>query len=149
MTLNDWDNQSNLFSDYPVTSTGPLKRNCPLCRGMLVQVLGGWVCDTCDFHKSDEAHARGSDPETSHEAAAAQDPEKLRDSQREVLTLFEQHGPMIDLTMMACAERAGIKQSPSGLRTRRHELKEKGLLRHSGRYEVVGKRRHIIWELVV
>jgi ribosomal protein L37AE/L43A len=137
----------DLFGDR-VTSTGPPARRCPRCQNKAIQGLGGWTCTHCDWRKYDQAHARGTDPKTSHEAAASLDPETLRETQREVLELFERYGPMADIDLLRQAEHMGSKQSPSGLRTRRHELTEKGFLRASGNYIVNKHRRHIEWELV-
>lgn len=95
------------------------------------------------------AFARRSDPETSHEAAASLDPDTMRRSQKEVYQVFHQWHPagITDLELVEWAGRWGVKQSPSGLRTRRRELVDGGLLRFSGEYKKIGTRRHRIWEL--
>lgn len=96
------------------------------------------------------AHARSSDPETSHRAAAALG--DIRASQREVLQLFRRYGPMTDKALVEAAEHAGVKQSASGLRTRRHELVELALVIDTGRrmkvyHKTERVREHIIWKL--
>lgn len=77
-----------------------------------------------------EAVARHSDPETSHWAA-----EKLgdlTDNQAEVAELFRRWGPMIDEEMVLRAKAAGTRQTDSGLRTRRSECVEVGILEWTG-----------------
>lgn len=76
------------------------------------------------------AHARTTDPATSHRAAASLT--NLRPAQEEVLALFRKYGPMIDEEMLSRAGDEQVKQTPSGLRTRRSELVEAGLMVDSG-----------------
>lgn len=102
----------------------------------------------------DVAHARRSDPVTSHEAAASIPSEKIRISQDAILTVFRRVGPMYDEELQSHYLRlqgiAGLPaQSESGIRTRRKELVDKGRLRDSGRKVTPpGKnRRSIVWEL--
>ena len=94
----------------------------------------------------ERAHARRSDPETSHAAAASLSSEKLRASQAEVLRLLREHGPMTDLDLIELAEESQTRQSDSGLRTRRKELVVKGLVRDSGKRFTMGGRKHILWQ---
>lgn len=68
----------------------------------------------------DRALARGTDPETSHEAASRLG--DLTDTQEEVFGLVARHGPLTDEQLLARAADAGSTQKPSGLRTRRKEL---------------------------
>lgn len=90
----------------------------------------------------DVAHARRTDPETSHEAAASID--RIRESQEAVLEALRRHGPMIDEELV---ERVS-GQSPSGIRSRRAELVVKGMVRFSGSYSVTASnRRTRIWEV--
>ena len=98
----------------------------------------------------DVAHARRTDPETSHEAADSLDSDHIRASQQAVYQLFRRHGAMYDQLMVRVYERAGTipYQSVSGLRTRRSELVTKGLLKDSGqRATLPSGRRSIIWQL--
>lgn len=81
----------------------------------------GWV--------DPEARARRSDPPTSH--AAAESVGDLRESQRAVLACFLEHGPMHDERLQDLYNQQP-PQSTSGLRTRRHELTELGLLTATG-----------------
>lgn len=96
-----------------------------------------------------EARARNSDPGTSH--AAAKSVGDLRESQRAVLSMFETWGEMIDESLCerysGAAEAGRIPpQEDSGIRTRRRELVDAGLLVDTGRK---GKNDHgrdaILW----
>jgi len=94
----------------------------------------------------DSAEARRTDPETSHEAAASVG--DTRPSQQAVLKMFQDYGEMCDEELLRLATAAFLRQSPSGLRTRRRELVDKGLLKDSGRRGLTpAGRRTIIWEL--
>jgi len=130
---------------------------CPHCGASTMMVLGGIICSVCDFRTYEKtftkrdpghAHARRSDPETSHEAASSISPNQLRESQKEVWSLFRRYGPMTDRDLVDRAEPAGVVQSPSGLRSRRAELVTMGKLRDSGKRTTYGTsaRRHIVWE---
>lgn len=114
---------------------------CPVCFG------GGKVFDpetggdrpcACTRPPIEEkAHARVSDPWTSHAAAASIEPVKLRASQEAVLAAFRATGPMCHENLIlfygSNATRFGWPiQSPSGIRTRAHELHEAGLLEDTG-----------------
>lgn len=80
----------------------------------------------------DELHVRSTratDPQTSWDAAMTTWSE-LRETQQAVLALFD--CPMTDEEMIARAQSAGVKQSTSGLRTRRSELVDLGFLHDSG-----------------
>ena len=102
----------------------------------------------------ERAHARRSDPLTSHAAAASITPDQLRASHVAVLAVFRRVGAMHDERLLAAYADVtllhgtiGPRQSPSGLRTRRRELVDLGLLRDSGeRVTLPSGRRSIIWE---
>lgn len=102
---------------------------------------------------ADEAHARGSDPWTSHAAARSLDPERLRETQKAVLSAFQEFGAMhhealVEKYAATYAGRGWPKQSVSGLRTRTHELVEGGLLRDSGMAVVLASgRKSIVWSV--
>lgn len=91
-----------------------------------------------------KAHARRDDPDTSKEAAANVTP-VLRDLQETVFALFKHHGPMTDLQLSAFAPKGAAY---STYRTRRAELVDMGLLRHSGRKAFQDGHLRIIWEAV-
>jgi hypothetical protein len=94
---------------------------------------------------ADSPRARRTDPATSH--AAAQSVGDLRESQRAVLATFLQHGPMHDEKLEVRYPQQP-RQSESGLRTRRRELVDLGLLRDSGTTTLtVHGRSTTIWEL--
>lgn len=91
-----------------------------------------------------KAATRKSDPETSHEAAAKLG--DLTEAQEEVLDLFRRHGPMMDEELVATAAREESKQTESGLRTRRSELVESGVLAWTGRFgQNSNENRSRIW----
>lgn len=97
-----------------------------------------------------KAHARRTDPQTSHDAAASVD--KIRASQQAVLTvlrrfpqglsdtdLIEEYGKLAELGAVP-------RQSPSGLRSRRSELTKVGMVIDSGeRATLVTGRKAIVW----
>jgi hypothetical protein len=96
------------------------------------------------------ARARRADPPTSHAAAASLG--DLRPAQREVLQLFRRFGPMHDRALVEAARHVGLEQSDSGLRSRRSELVEAGLVRDSGMEVQLTSayqkpRGSIVWEL--
>jgi hypothetical protein len=101
------------------------------------------------------AHARTSDPGTSHAAARSITPETMRASQRAVLRIFERQGAMTDEQLAKEYDHRFTwepslfpRQSPSGLRTRRKELTDAGLLRDSGiRRKLYSGRLAIVWEI--
>lgn len=97
------------------------------------------------------AHARGSDPDTSHEAAATVT--NLRTSQRRILELLERFGPASDEDLQVYWRQLQDYEdwppiSPSGLRSRRAELVTKGLVYDTGKRGVTSSgRKTIEWEL--
>jgi hypothetical protein len=92
--------------------------------------------------------ARTLDPDTSHQAAATVT--ALNDKQQAVLDVFHTYGPLTDEDLENAYDvTGGPQQSESGLRTRRHELVEQGLIRDSGRREPSSAgRQSIVWEPV-
>lgn len=94
------------------------------------------------------ARARSTDPGTSHAAAASLSGDVIRESQRQVFELFLLHGPMHDQKLLEVAAEAGVRQSPSGLRTRRRELVDaKKLCDSNERATLSSGRKSIIWEV--
>lgn len=89
------------------------------------------------------AVARNTDPGTSHAAAASV--EQIRESQRRVYDLLA--SPKCDEEIIATARDAGVQMTDSGIRTRRSELVDKGLVRDSGkRRKTAANRLTIVWE---
>lgn len=73
----------------------------------------------------------------------------LRERQAQVLWLLREIGPSTDEHLVAVhrACRELLPQSPSGIRSRRAELVELGMVRDSGRRErTLSGRRAIVWE---
>lgn len=94
------------------------------------------------------ARARRTDPETSHAAAQLLNPTKLGDSQAQVLALFRRYGFMNDAALVERAAAQNVRQSPSGLRSRRAELVALGILREtSERKRLESGRLSIVWGL--
>jgi hypothetical protein len=101
---------------------------------------------------TDAAHARATDPETSH--AAASSVIELRDKQKWVLEVFKR-GSFTDQQLLeyygVMSVQLGTKfprQSDSGLRTRRSELVTMGLIEDSGeRRKTASGRSSIVWRL--
>lgn len=93
----------------------------------------------------DAAHARRTDPQTSHDAARSV--MDLNGKQTAVLTVIRQQGPMTDQEIAAAYRRTGgPKQSASGLRTRRAELVAAGLVIDSGaRSATDSGRLAVVW----
>lgn len=93
------------------------------------------------------AHARATDPETSHAAAASIPSEKLRVSQQTILELLRLQGPMDDRTIGDVYNMLDLPfQSESGLRTRRAELVRLGLVVDTGdRVVLPSGRKAIVW----
>jgi len=100
------------------------------------------------FDQEPVARARATDPDTSHEAARSVS--NLRLSQESVLKVLRLI-PMTDVEM-ARIYHSSIDvplQSDSGLRTRRKELVDLGLVRDSGhRRKLPSGRSAIVWEVV-
>lgn len=95
------------------------------------------------------ARARNTDPFTSHEAAARLPSEKIRLSQSAVWRFLRRHGPMTDSELVE-RYNGDVLQSPSGLRTRRKELVQKGLVVDSGKTVVLPSgRKSIVWKAVL
>lgn len=103
----------------------------------------------------DAARARQTDPGTSHAAASSVRSRAIRASQRRILGLLRQHGPMTDhalyswLVMESPNGRPTI--SSSGARTRRAELAamDPPLVEDSGqRARLPSGRQAIVWRAV-
>lgn len=90
--------------------------------------------------------ARNTDPQTSHKAAASIT--QIPHRQQVILNLLRKFGPMSDAQLEQRAWESGIMQSGSGLRTRRRELCDRGLVIDSGqRTSSYSGRNMIVWAL--
>lgn len=88
----------------------------------------GWL----PKHWALEPAARVTDPVTSHQAAKAQTPTKVRSEHRLVLSLL-QWEPLTDFDLAARASQAlGRKVKQTSIGVRRSELVKAGLVRDSG-----------------
>ena len=93
-----------------------------------------------------QAHARTTDPETSHAAAESIKPDALRATQAAVLDAVRRHGPLTDTRLISVAAVERWKMSPSGLRTRRTELVDRGLVYDTGsRVRLKSGRMSTLW----
>jgi hypothetical protein len=72
---------------------------------------------------------------------------QLRASQYEIFRLFSLFGACHDEQLLERARQHGVRQSESGIRTRRHELVERGLLKDSGTTVTLPEsgRQSIVW----
>ncbi len=96
-----------------------------------------------------DAHARKSDPQTSHEAAASISKQQRMRSHEQVLNAFIIHGPMCDKILATKPEVAGM--TPSRIRTARCELTRLQVLEDTGEtvpmYTGTKVLRHKIWRI--
>lgn len=91
------------------------------------------------------ARARNTDPGTSHAAARSQTPKKMTKLRHVVLDTFIRYGPMDDTVLVSRI--AGY--TPSGIRTRRSELVEMGLVEDTGiRVRLATGRLANVWKAV-
>jgi hypothetical protein len=138
-----------------VLTEGHDPETCPACSGRPAMVLGDgtevWSEANAERIK---AHARTTDPSTSHEAAASV--VKLTDKRRAVLeVMLNVEGPICDADLMSAYddeqdERDDLvrpEQSVSGIRTRRSELVRMGLVEDSGDRVTIHGRQHTLWQL--
>ena len=94
------------------------------------------------------AHARNSDPQTSHDAAdSVQD---LTEVQNRIMQLFDKYHSMSDEELIVAYAKqfaSYFPSSESSLRSRRSELTHKGFLVDSGRKSVTkAGRATTIWQ---
>lgn len=121
---------------------------CPWCRGCGV-TRNGEPCGSCrgaGFTDGSVAPVRRDDPETSR---AASKTVNVTRGQRLVLSVLKVRGPMTDEdiydTIME-QDDGTFSLSPSGARTRRHELEGLGLVVDSGRRETLPSgRKAVVW----
>lgn len=93
------------------------------------------------------AHARRTDPPTSHAAAASV--RGIRESQADVLTVIRKYGPVSDEQISSYYRDLRMpRQSESGLRTRRSELVTLGLVVDSGLMGyTLSNRKTVLWKV--
>lgn len=92
-------------------------------------------------------HARNTDPQTSHEAAASV--KDLTETKKHILIALNRPRTDIGLGEAYRNLKFAPRVSESGLRSRRSELVAEGLVKDSGRREKLPSGRHaIIWERV-
>jgi len=97
------------------------------------------------YSRPDRAHARSTDPETSHAAASSMTQEKLSNQRETVFETLRVRGPMTDVDLVELLP----LESPSGVRTRRRELVSAGLVEDTGGRETLPSgRKAIVWRVV-
>lgn len=93
--------------------------------------------------------ARKTDPHTSHEAAAALDPIRVSNVQFAIVDLLRTYGPMSDGEIAQYYRGLGHpSHSDSGLRTRRHELVDAGIVEAYSTFTNQRGRSVLRWDLV-
>jgi len=115
------------------------------CSGYSMAV--GAPCSCQMFHGEQSAHARRTDPVTSHEAARSV---KVTKGQQQVLLLLQRIGRAVtheDLVSAAAAHPEVITLTPSGIRTRCHELAVAGKVVQDGETRTRSGRRALLWRL--
>ena len=98
------------------------------------------------FPVEQSAHARRTDPGTSHEAARSV---KVTKGQAQVILLLQRMGRPVtheDL-VWAAGNEPGITLTPSGIRTRCHELAVAGKVVQDGETRTRSGRRALLWRL--
>ena len=113
---------------------------------------GEWHCVDCGVRYEDgqEARARTTDPDTSHEAAASTSKIKMTTVRISILKLLTDHGPMTDEQIWRGLEYEEVRDltSPSGARTRRSELVAARKVRDTGlRGKGKTGRKMIVWAI--
>ena len=93
------------------------------------------------------AVARNSDPDTSWQAANSIT--DINDRQQQVLAVLISFGPLTDHDLQVAYQNSGRPpQSPSGLRTRRAELVDRGLVVDTGKRKTLPSGRSaILWDI--
>ena len=89
------------------------------------------------------AVARGGDPDTSHEAAASITGEAITATQNAILAVLDQLAGACDDSIARLYR--GPRTSPSGLRTRRKELFDRGYVEAVGTVKLPSGRRATVW----
>lgn len=99
------------------------------------------------FDEPPTAHARRTDPQTSHDAARSV--RDLTAKQAMILAVLDSAGPCdFDDLIENYRDRGLPAQSPSGIRTRVSELVARGLVEDSGDRSVLPSgRRAIVWRV--
>jgi hypothetical protein len=135
-----------------------LSRFCYSCGGDADEPEHWRRCDGQQGHVEAEleaaieeprAHARWTDPETSHDAAASLDPITLTSIQAKVLDVLQTRGPRPDVELVILYHARYGSAGESTIRTRRRELVDLGLVRDTGERVVLQSGRHaIVWEAI-
>jgi hypothetical protein len=91
--------------------------------------------------------ARRTDPETSHQAASSV--HDVRESQWRIFILLNELDGATDEELVANVRSLGWPMSDSGVRTRRHELVQHGMVYDSGDRRLTrSNRQTIVWKVI-
>lgn len=95
------------------------------------------------------AHARTTDPSTSHEAAESITSDRISEVQKRIINVFDELGPMADESLVACYDPYDRHPATdASIRSRRAELVRLGKVVASGEFGTTPRgRRCIIWRL--
>lgn len=128
----------NRLSADPHTPKAPSKPPPPVQPGL-------FDAPAPDIDREAWQRARLSDPSTSLAAAGSLNAQRLTATREAILTVLREHPD--GLTDADIADRYhGPEASPSGLRTRRSELCDLGLVADTGRRQLLTSGRHaIVW----
>jgi len=92
-------------------------------------------------------NTRVTDPSTSFEAAASITPESLSATKKWILKFLNDRPRTDESLILAFRRLADVRVSESGIRSRRAELVELGLVKDSGlRQKLTSGRNAIVWE---
>jgi len=93
------------------------------------------------------AHARRTDPQTSHEAAKSV--RNISETHAIIMDVFSSKGPLTDEQLIAIIRRApDVRVSDSGIRSRRSELVKLGKIReHNQNGRTTSGRKCTVWEI--
>ena len=94
------------------------------------------------------ARARAGDPDTSHQAAASVTERTITETHRRIMHILNDRGPLTDERIADRYLAQYGLTSPSGLRTRRHELVEMGRVEWTGdTAKLTTGRQGRVWKL--
>lgn len=105
-------------------------------------------CDGRQGHLEVELHARTLDPDTSQDAMAAYDEDRMRSAALVVTRLYRDRGPMADFEMRAAFDQVWDRPQDESLhRQARNQARNQGWIRDTGERRVnpATKRLQIVW----
>ena len=126
----------------------PAEARCLFCGEDMLRPGHLLRCDGRQGAVEAEAHARWSDPETSHQAAASLQPAVLNRIQERVRFLLASCGPMHHAQLIHAYRLQYGTVGESTIRTRCRELSDLGVVRDTGRrITLPSGRQSIVWSI--